>query len=106
MNLTKRELVMPIVLAFVTCGLYTMYWAFCMGREIAQANGDGDGLVDGLLCALLPFIGFYLIEKKFAAVCATNGIAHEDRSIIYLILGLFLAIGCPIMMQLDINNLA
>ena len=65
------------------------------------------GLAEILLMLFLPFLGFFLAEKKLAEGCAEKGIAHQDNSIIYLILGLVgLGIVNFIMMQLDLNKLA
>ena len=52
--------------------------------------------------AWIPFGWYYLVGD-----CAEKGIAHQDNSIIYLILGLVgLGIVNFIMMQLDLNKLA
>ena len=48
-----------------------------------------------------------MAEKKLSEGCAARGIAHEDRSILYLVLGLIgLGIVDYAMMQSDLNKLA
>ena len=55
----------------------------------------------------MPFVGFYMLEKKFAEACAAKGIEHSDNSILYLILGLVgFSIVDLIMVQNDLNKLA
>ena len=38
---------------------------------------------------LLPFVGLYLVERKFSEGCANQGIEHTDKSAIYFILSIF-----------------
>lgn len=107
MNIKQRNIVTSLILSFITFGIYAIYWTFCLGREAVSVKESGDdGMVEGLLCAIIPIIGFYLAEKKLAEACAAKGIAHEDRSIIYIILGVVLPIASPCLMQSDLNKLA
>ena len=108
MNIKERNVVTAIILSIVTCGIYGIYWAICLAREAVSVKDPSDnGLAEILLMLFLPFLGFFLAEKKLAEGCAAKGIAHQDNSIIYLILGLVgLGIVNFIMMQLDLNKLA
>lgn len=108
MNIKERNIVTAIILTFVTCGIYGIYWTVCLAREAVSVKDPADdGLLEILLCIFLPFLGFFLAEQKFAAGCAEKGIDHKDNSIIYLILGLVgLGIVNFCMMQNDLNKLA
>lgn len=108
MAIKKRNIVTCILLSLITCGIYAIYWAIVMAAEAVKVKDPSDsGILEIILMLFLPFLGFFLAEKKLAEGCAAKGIAHEDRSIIYLILGLVgLSIVNFCMMQSDLNKLA
>ena len=108
MAIKKRNIVTCILLSLITCGIYAIYWVIVMTNEAVKVKDPSDsGILEIILMLFLPFLGFFLAEKKLAEGCAAKGIAHEDRSIIYLILGLVgLGIVNFCMMQNDLNNLA
>ena len=102
-----RNPITGIILSIVTCGIYGIYWLYCMATEIAKFKDENEsGLVDAILMILIPFVGFFLSEKKLATACAEKGIEHKDNSILYLILGLVFPIANFYLMQTDLNNLA
>ncbi|MBQ6946936.1 MAG: DUF4234 domain-containing protein [Clostridia bacterium] len=108
MKATNRNIVLAIVLTIVTCGIYGIYWAFMMAREAVSVKDENDGaILEIVLMIFLPFVGFYLAEKKFAEGCAAKGIEHKDNSILYLVLGLVgLGIVNYCMLQNDLNKIA
>lgn len=108
MEIKKRNIVTCIILTIITCGLYDIYWVICMAREAVSVKDTYDtAVLEIVLMLLLPFLGFYLAEQKFAAGCAEKGIPHKDNSILYLILGLLgLGIVNYCMMQNDLNQIA
>lgn len=107
MNIKQRNLVTAIILSFVTCGIYAIIWAFSAAKEAVSVKEPEGGTLEGILAIIIPFIGLFLAEKKFAEGCAEKGIEHKDNSIIYLVLGIFgLSIVSLAMMQNDLNKLA
>lgn len=108
MAIKKRNIVTCIILSIITCGIYSIYWAIMLAKEAVSVKDPADsGVLEIVLMLFLPFLGFFLAEKKFAEGCAAKGIAHDDRSIIYLILGILgLGIVNFCMMQNDLNGLA
>ena len=104
-----RNPITGIILSLVTCGLYGIYWMYCMATEIAKFKDENDsGLIDALLLILLAPVGFFLSEKKLAAACAEKGIEHKDNSILYLILCFLgpLSIANFYLLQTELNKLA
>lgn len=104
---TKRNIVVCILLTLVTCGIYGIYWAIMLAKEAVSVKDPADnGLLEIVLMLFLPFLGFFLAEKKFAEGCQARGIEHNDNSILYLILGLVgLGIVNFCMLQNDLNKL-
>ena len=108
MAIKQRNIVTCILLTLITCGIYGIYWGIMMGKEAVSVKDPADsGILEIILILFLPFLGFFLAEKKLAEGCAAKGIAHEDRSIIYLILGLVgLGIVNYCLMQNDLNGMS
>ena len=108
MAIEKRNIGTCVILSFVTCGIYAIYWAYKLSVEAVKVKDPSDpATLESLLCIFLPFVGFFLAEKKFSEGCQAIGYPHEDRSIIYLVLGLFgLSIVDLCLMQSDLNKLS
>ena len=108
MAIKQRNIVTCILLSIITCGLYGIYWLVMMAKEAVSVKDPMDtGILEIVLMLFLPFLGFFLAEKKFAEGCAEKGIVHSDNSVLYLILGLVgLGIVSACMMQNDLNQLA
>ena len=108
MNIKSRNIVSAILLTFVTCGIYGIYWTIMLAREaVSVKDANDNGLVEIICMLFIPFLGFFLSEKKLAEGCAEKGIAHTDNSVIYLILGLVgLGIVNYCMLQSDLNKIA
>lgn len=108
MAIKERNIVTSIILSVVTCGIYGIYWAIMMAKEaVSVRDSADDGILEIVLMLLLPFVGFFLVEKKFAEGCIAKGIPHNDNSVLYLILGLLgLGIVNFCLMQSDLNKIA
>lgn len=103
----KRSIGKCIVLSILTCGIYWIFWAIKLGKEVVQVKDKNDqGTLEIVLMLFLPFIGMYLAEKKLYEGCRNqNYTPKEDRSIIYLVLGLFgLSLVSMGLMQDDMNK--
>lgn len=108
MAIKQRNLVTCILLTLITCGIYGIYWVIMLAKEAVSVKDPADNaLLEIVLMLLLPFLGIFLTEKKFAEGCAARDIPHTDNSILYLILGLLgLGIIGVCMLQNDLNKLA
>ena len=108
MNIKPRNIVVAIILSIITCGIYGIYWTIMMTREAVSVKDPTDSAVlEILLMLFLPFVGFMMVEKKFTEGLTAQNIAHQDNSVLYLILGLIgLGIIPMCMIQSDLNKLA
>lgn len=108
MEIKSRNIVVCVILTIVTCGIYGIYWLVCLAHDAVSIKDPTDGAtLEIVLMLFLPFLGFYLTERKFAAGCAEKGFPHNDNAVLYLILGLLgLGIVNYCMMQNDLNKLA
>ena len=108
MAIKNRNIVTCVILSLITCGIYGIYWVIMLARESVSVKDSNDSaILEIVLMLFLPFLGFYLCEKKLSEGCAEKGISHKANSILYLILGLVgLGIVNYCMMQNDLNKLA
>ncbi len=106
MNIKPRNIVKAILLTLVTCGIYGIYWIVCLTREAVSVKDPSDNaLIEIILMLFLPFLGVFLLEKKFSEGLVANGVAHTDNSILYLVLGIVgLSIVPMCMIQNDLNK--
>ena len=108
MAIKERNIVTCILLTIVTCGIYGIYWFIMMTKDAVSVKDPADNaILEIVLMLFLPFLGIFLVEKKFAEGCAAREIPHSDNSVLYLILGLVgLGIVGVCMLQNDLNKLA
>lgn len=103
----ERSLPISIILCFLTCGLYTIYWIYAITEDMAQLTDDRDlsGAKTLLLmlvtCGLYGFYWYYKMGKQVALLRSDA----EDQSVLYLILSILsLGIISMLLMQDEINK--
>ena len=112
MAVKERNIVMCIILTFVTCVIYGLYWAVCLQDDSnALAN---DFKTSGVMVVVLSIVtcGIYAIYwaykmgEKLDAVKQSRGIPASNSGILYVIL--YLVTGGIVsyaLMQNEINKL-
>lgn len=108
-----RNIVTAIILSFVTCGIYGIYWWIKMTDEsnsVAPNPGTSGGmsfLFTIITCGIYGYYWYYTMGKRLYETGQARGINIEDRSIVYLLFGLFgLGIVSEAMIQSDLNRIA
>lgn len=108
-----RNVVTAIVLSLVTCGIYGIYWWIKMTDETNSVtpNPGRSGamcfLFTIITCGIYGVYWYYMMGKNLYAAGQARGVNLEDRSIVYLLLGIVgLGIVSEAMMQSDLNRLA
>lgn len=103
----NRSIGVSILLTIVTCGIYGLYWIYCITETACQINprewqtsGGITILLSIVTCGIYSIFWAYKMGKAYMAI---NGGA--DNSILYLILSIigFNIINCALI-QNDINN--
>lgn len=109
----NRNIVLQIVLSLVTCGIYGIYWFITLTDDAARKADDPNfsGIKAFLLtivtCGIYGIYWYYKMGKTLKAAGDKNGVAIDDNSVLYLILGLFgFGIICYCLMQSDLNKMA
>lgn len=110
----KRSLGVCILLTIVTCGIYGFYWFYSMTKDVVSMNNReyntsaGTALLLNLVtCGLYGMYWNYKMGKALDDIKASRGMVPADRSIVYLLLGIFgLSFVSWILIQSEINELA
>lgn len=114
MILERKNIVTCIILSIVTCGIYGIYWLYCIISDINTISGDPDSM-SPIVVILLSYVTcgiylFYWIYKAGALLdqkAVESGRASESRAILYLILTLCLCgIVAYALIQDSINKIA
>ncbi len=109
----KRNLVTCIILALVTCGIYSIYWFIKLTDEantisdVKTASGGMAFLYTLITCGIYSFYWMYKQGQKIDAAKNAKGISSSNTGVIYLILSLLgLGIASYALMQNELNELA
>lgn len=109
----KRNIAVCIILSFITCGIYGLYWMACMNNDTNTASntfGTSGGMVVLLTIVTCGIYGIYWAYKqgeKIDVAKNNRGIASGNSAILYLLLTLFgLSIVAWALMQNDLNQMA
>lgn len=109
----QRNLVTCILLSFLTCGIYTIYWMICLTDDTNAVLGEpGTTGVTAVLLTLVTcgFYSHYWAYKqgeKLDEAKSRRGIASSSSNVLYLLLNIFgLGFVGYILMQDSLNKLA
>ncbi len=108
MNIKNRNVLVGIIISFITCGIFGFYWAFINYRDASKITGGYD-IIEAIITMFVPSAGYYYLEKKFAANCEAQGLEHTSRALIYFIVGLIPVFGAVLdnaIFQAELNKIA
>lgn len=95
-RVTNRNIVLSIVLSFITCGIYMLYWmstitddANVVSDETSDTSGGLTIVFAIITCGIYTLYWYYKMGKKLAVAGNKQNKAVSDNSIVYLILGIF-----------------
>ena len=109
--ITKRDIALCVILSFLTCGLYGLYWFVIMTDETnslsdEQSTSGAAALIFTLLtCGLYSIYWNYKMGQKLYVAGKMYGLDIADNSVLYLILSIFgLGIVSECLIQNDLNR--
>lgn len=113
MQVRERSIVTCIILSFVTCGIYGLYWLYSIQEDTNALTGEyktSGGMVIVLsivTCGIYLLYWMYKQGERLNMAKQSRGLAVDPNAgIIYLILTLFeLGIVSYCLMQSEINKL-
>lgn len=110
----ERNIVLAIVYTFITCGIYGLYWFYCLTEDANNVCNDNKTASGGLAilftfltCGIYTFYWMYKQGKKLNEAGTLRGETIEDNSVLYLILNILgLGIVSYCLMQDSLNRLS
>ena len=111
MFLTKRDIATAIILSFVTCGIYGIFWFVNIvddtNKVAERATDPSGGLVVLYTLLTCGIYGIYWNYKNGQKLYEAGNKDIQDNSVLYLVLSLFgLQIVSYCFMQNDLNKFA
>lgn len=107
----QRSVGLCVVLSIITCGIYGLYWYYCLNEEINEVTeqpGTSGGMVILLTiitCNIYGIYWNYKMGEKLDAARANQGVPSGSLAILYLVLSIFgLSIVSWALMQNEINH--
>ena len=91
----ERNIIVALLLSFITCGIYGIYWFITMTDESNKVIGNtapsgGMAFLFSLLtCGIYTFFWNYKMGQKMYQAGKMHGKDISDNSVIYLVLSLF-----------------
>lgn len=109
----KRSIATCIILSIVTCGIYGLYWLYCMANDVNTLS-DKPGTAGGTVvilsivtCSIYLFYWMYITGNKIDELRTQKGLSAGNNGLIYLLLSIFgFSIIAYALMQNELNNLA
>ncbi len=98
-----------LILGFVTCGLYSVYWLWARSKEMNEYLGKEAVnplfVVPGCLCFPVIWYADYLFAKEFPEMQKKAGLEPKDDLIAHLLLLILLAPVGQWMIQQKLNEI-
>lgn len=93
----QRSIPIAIILSFVTCGFYMLYWIYCMANDLNTASREEDDTSGGIVlllhivtCGIYTMYWFYKAGMKVNRIQQFSGKTPDSSlKFLYLILSLF-----------------
>lgn len=110
----KRDIAICVILSIVTCGIYGLYWFYCLHNDTNTVSGNQDN-TSAILAIVLTIItcgiyGWYWCYKRGKMIedaYKMRGMVGSDKAVVFLILAVFgLSIVVYALAQNDLNKLS
>ena len=90
-----RNIALCIVLSIITCGIYGLYWMYCLNEEINSLS-DEPGATSGIMviifsiitCNIYTWFWLYKMGERCDTIKQRMGRASSSSAVLYLIFGL------------------
>lgn len=100
-----------VLLLFFTFGIYLFIWIYKTSIYLNDVDRENyrDPVTSLLLCMFVPFYSiywYYITAKRIEKLISSEENVSADFSTIILILGIFVSIAVPILLQSKLNTLS
>ncbi len=109
----RREIAVSIILTFVTCGIYGIYWFIVMTDEMNLSSNKPNPTSGGmaflfsmLTCGIYSYYWAYTMGDQVDMLKANRGVQSSNTGILYLLLCIFgLSIVTYALLQNELNTM-
>lgn len=113
-QLKSRNIAVAIILSIVTCGIYGLYWLYCLARDVNEASNHRNDTSAGMVlllcivtCGIYQWYWMYRTGVKLDEIAVNNGRVAQNRAILLLLLSVFgLGIVSYAIIQSELNDYA
>ena len=110
----ERNIAVCIILSIVTCGIYGLYWIYCIVEETKIMTGDDEGpggvmviILSIVTCSIYLWYWMFTTGKKLDDLNEREGNASSNYGVLFLILAILeLSIVNYAIIQNEINKRA
>lgn len=110
----NRNIVTCIILTLVTCGIYGLYWYFCIIQDLNTVSEAKDSQTPGMIllltivtCGIYGWIWFYNAGERVDTIKVRNGESASNYNLIFILLAIFgLSIVNYALIQTELNKFA
>ena len=110
----KRSLATCIVLSLITCGIYGLYWYYCLIEDMRTVTGEQEDMspamtvfVTVITCGIYGWIWLYRAGDKIDKLRQSRGESSSSLAIIYALLAVMaLPIVAYCLIQDEFNKIA
>lgn len=104
-----RSVGLCIVLSIITCGIYGIYWLYCIHEDVQEVCGYPMSVSGGMVIVLsivtCGIYGYYWNYKMGQFLDAAKGAPGGSSGVLYLVLSIFgLDIVALALMQSELNR--
>lgn len=110
----ERNLAVAIILSFVTCGIYAIYWMVCINNDVDAVSNNQNPrnavvviLLSIVTCGIYEMYWWYQNGQFIEQAGKDKNVQTSSNAILFLILAIFgLGIVNYIIAQVDLNKFA
>lgn len=91
----NRSVGVGILLTFITCGIYGLYWFYVLTDEVNYAHGEQDTsggmalVLNIITCHIYGIYWAYRMGEKIDKIKTESGFASSNTGVLYLLLVIF-----------------
>lgn len=107
----RKNIAMMVILSFLTCGIYGIYWFITLTNEVAAVNQNsnlsgGKALLFTIItCGIYGIYWNYVMGKNLYEAGLKSGKQVSDNSVLFIILAVLgLSIVNYCLIQNELNN--
>lgn len=107
----KRNIILMLLLTFLTCGIYNIFWMIMARQEFKMLSGDQTispflELFLSIICFPYFFYWIYKFSTEITRYQHTHGLIVKDNSALNLVLAVFgLGLISELLIQDQLNEL-